>query len=119
MRFLADESCDYGVVRGLRAAGHGVRAVSELSPRATDTEVTALAAREARIVLTEDRDLGQLVYAHGQPTRGVIYLRYALALRRQIARDIVTLVTQRGETLAGCFVVMQPGRVRISRAPEG
>ena len=84
-----------------------------------DTEVIALAAREARIVLTEDRDFGQLVYAHGQPTRGVIYLRYAIALQRQIARDIVNLVAQRGETLAGCFVVIQPGRVRIGRAPGG
>lgn len=119
MRFLADESCDHRIVRALRAAGHDVRAVSDLSPRAADTEVIALAAREARLVLTEDRDFGQLVYAHGQPTRGVIYLRYAIALQRQIARDIVNLVAQRGESLAGCFVVMQPGRVRISRAPRG
>jgi predicted nuclease of predicted toxin-antitoxin system len=56
VRFLADESCDHRVVRALRAAGHDVRAVSDLSPRAADTEVIALAAREARIVLTEDRD---------------------------------------------------------------
>jgi predicted nuclease of predicted toxin-antitoxin system len=66
VRFLADESCDYGVVRALRAAGYDVHAVSEVSPRADDTEVIAAAAREERIVLTEDRDFGQLVYAHGQ-----------------------------------------------------
>ncbi|MCZ7624748.1 MAG: DUF5615 family PIN-like protein [Candidatus Methylomirabilis sp.] len=70
MRFLVDEGCDYGVVRALRVAGYDVHAISEMSPRAEDTDVIALAAREERIVLTEDGDFGQLVYAHGQQTHG-------------------------------------------------
>ena len=61
MRFLADESCDFAIVRALRAAGHDVRAVAELSPRADDPEVIRLAASEQRILLTEDRHFGQLV----------------------------------------------------------
>lgn len=39
MQFLADESCDFGVVRSLRAAGHDVLAVAEISPRAEDEQV--------------------------------------------------------------------------------
>jgi len=41
MRFLADESCDFRVVRGLRAAGHDVTAVIEISPGASDEAVTS------------------------------------------------------------------------------
>ena len=42
MRFLADESCDFAVVQALRADGHDVIAVSEVTPRAEDSEVIRL-----------------------------------------------------------------------------
>jgi len=117
MRFLADENCDFPVVRALRAAGHDVLCVSEITPRAEDSEVIKLAYDEKRILLTEDKDFGQLVYSHGQKTLGVIFLRFPTSARRQISRDVVNLVKQQGEKLAGCFITVQPGRIRISHAP--
>jgi len=45
MRFLADESCDFLVVKSLRAAGHDVLAVSEITPSAEDSEVIKIAVR--------------------------------------------------------------------------
>jgi len=39
MRFLADESCDFAVVRALRQAGHDVEAIAEIRPRADDRTV--------------------------------------------------------------------------------
>ena len=57
MRFLADESCDFAVVTTLRAAGHDVTAVAEISPRAKDPTVLGLARSEARVLLTEDKDM--------------------------------------------------------------
>jgi predicted nuclease of predicted toxin-antitoxin system len=83
MRFLADENCDFTVIRALRAHGHDVVSVSDISPRAEDSEVINLAAREERILLTEDKDFGQLVYAHAQETLGVIFLRFPISARRQ------------------------------------
>lgn len=61
MRFLADESCDFAVVRALREAGHDVLAIREVSPRAEDSAVVDRAHREERVLLTEDKDFGQLV----------------------------------------------------------
>jgi predicted nuclease of predicted toxin-antitoxin system len=52
MRFLADESCDFAVVRALRASGYDITAVSEITPRAEDSNVISLAVREERILLT-------------------------------------------------------------------
>jgi len=114
MRFLADESCDYAVVRSLRTAGHDVLAVCELSPGIEDLEVMEQALREKRILLTEDKDFGQLVFSAWQDTFGVIFLRYPPSVRQRISKELVTLVKRYGEKLVGCFIVVQPGRVRIT-----
>ena len=60
MRFLADESCDFAVVRALRADGHDVLAVSEFQQRSVDKDVMELALAENRILLAEDKDFGRL-----------------------------------------------------------
>jgi len=112
MRFLADESCDFTIVRALRAAGHEVLAVAELAPSAGDPGVLSLALAEERILLTEDKDFGEFVFARGHRAHGVLFLRYP---RGVIANDVVRLVADRGEQLLGCFVVVRPGRVRITR----
>lgn len=117
IRFLADESCDFTVVRALRRGGYDVLSVSESTPRAEDTEVIGLALREERILLTEDKDFGRLVYSHGQETLGVIFLRFPTFARKQISRDVLHLVRQQGSKLAGSFVTVQPGRIRISHKP--
>jgi predicted nuclease of predicted toxin-antitoxin system len=117
MRFLADESCDFTVVHALRANDHDVLAVYEVTPRAEDSDVIRVAVREKRILLTEDKDFGRLVYSHGQKTLGVIFLRFPTSARKQIAKDVVKLVKQQGEKLVGCFTTIQPGRIRITHAP--
>jgi len=50
MRFLADESCDFAVIHALRANGHDVIAVSEVTPRAEDSEVIGLVVRKKNSV---------------------------------------------------------------------
>jgi predicted nuclease of predicted toxin-antitoxin system len=117
MRFLADESCDFAVVLSLRRAGFDVLCISESSPRTEDSEVIRLALHEGRILLTEDKDFGRLVYSHGHDTLGVIFLRFPTFARREISRDVLNLVKQKGENLVGSFVTVQPGRIRISHTP--
>jgi len=117
MRFLADESCDFAIVHALRANGYDVLAVSEIIPRAEDSDVIRLAVREKRILLTEDKDFGRLAYSHGQKTLGVIFLRYPTSVRKQIAKDVVKLVKRQGESLIGGFITVQPGRIRITHVP--
>ncbi|MBI4337620.1 MAG: DUF5615 family PIN-like protein [Chloroflexi bacterium] len=117
MRFLADESCDFAVVRALRSAGHEVVAVAEIAPRSEDTEVIELAAREGRLLLTEDKDFGQLVYAHPHPNAGVILLRFPARAHSRLPEVVVDLVGKRADQLVGHFVVVGPGRVRIRPRP--
>jgi predicted nuclease of predicted toxin-antitoxin system len=118
MRFFADESCDFRVVRALRDAGHDVTAVIELVPGAADRAVFEMAEREGRIFVTEDRDFGELVYAGGNPAPGVILLRYPSTARARLPAIVVDVVTSHAEKLAGRFVVLEPGRVRFGGRPR-
>lgn len=116
MRFLADESCDFAVIAALRAARHDVLAVHEFAPGAEDLQVIGLALREERVLLTEDKDFGQLVFAHGQENPGVVLLRFPASARERISRDVVKLAELRGSRLKATFTIVQPGRIRISHA---
>lgn len=113
MRLLADESCDFAVVRALREAGFDVTAVSEVSPGAEDSVVVDLAAHEGRMLITEDKDFGQLTYAEGRATGGVLLSRFPARARVATAQSVVELIKEHRERLVGRFVVLQPGRVRI------
>lgn len=117
MRFLADESCDYAAVRTLTGLGHEVLSVADLSLGADDEFVISLALEERCILITEDKDFGQLVYASGMESVGVILLRFPAGVRSGIGEAIAELVDREGEGLIARFAVVQPGRVRISRAP--
>jgi len=119
MRFLADESCDFAVVRALRAAGHNVETVTETCQGAPDEAVTQLSVQTRRILLTEDKDFGQLVYAGSGLSLGVILIRFPGNARQGMVKAILELLERVGDKLQDRFVVVQPGRVRISRYAPG
>jgi predicted nuclease of predicted toxin-antitoxin system len=64
LRFLADESCDFGVVRSLRTAGYEIMAIAEILPRADDKKVIKIALENKITLIQEDKDFGQVVGAH-------------------------------------------------------
>ncbi len=115
MLLLADESCDFSVVRALRAAGHDVKAVVESLRGATDEEVIRVAIAEDRVLLTEDKDFGQLVHAAMGGQGGVVFIRFPAGGRKKLAATIVELFKQHGGALTQSFAVVQPGRVGLSR----
>ena len=117
LRFLADESCDFAVVRALRAEGHDVLAVSEVMQRSDDRELIEQSHRERRILPTEDKDFGWLVYVSHADSSGVILIRYPGNARRTLIQSIEQVVEEQGERLLKAFVVVQPGHIRIGHRP--
>jgi predicted nuclease of predicted toxin-antitoxin system len=115
VRFLADESCDFAVVRSLREVNHDVTAIVDINPGADDHVVLALARSESRVLLTEDKDFGLLAYAGGRETAGVLLIRYPSTSRGSLGQAVVKVVTELGDRIAGGFVVIEPGRARLSR----
>ncbi len=94
-------------------AGHDVLAISETIPGVEDVTVIQLALDEDRILLTEDKDFGQLTYAYSPKTLSVILIRYPASARSKLGNDICRLVSRYAEKLKGRFVVIQPGRARF------
>jgi len=116
VRFLADESCDFAVVRALRSASYDVVAIAEVSPRIGDREVLKRARDEKRVLLTEDTDFGELVYADGFGSSGVILFRFPATARRAMAEAAIDVTNRIGEELSSRFTVVQPGRIRTGKA---
>ena len=115
IRFLADESCDFTIVRTLRAAGYDVFAVSEEFASASDLQVLKLAVDERRILLTEDKDFGEWIFAHMEEMYGVLLIRYPANLRSKLGEAVNVLVTEHGSDLVKSFTVLEPGRARIRK----
>lgn len=118
MRFLADESCDFAVVRALRAAGHDVRALAEERDRTVDREVINLASSEQRVLLAEDKDFGWLAFVERVENAGVILIRFPGHARASLGDAVRALVEAEGERLADSFTVLEPGQARITPRPD-
>jgi predicted nuclease of predicted toxin-antitoxin system len=112
MKFLVDECCDAGLVQALRADGHDVLYALESLRGVSDDELLNRAFAENRLLLTEDKDFGELVYRLRRPARGVILLRFDVADRRLKAPRLRDLLTQT-ERLPGAFVVLEVDKIRF------
>lgn len=117
LRFLADENCDHAVVRALRADGYDVAALAETTTRSIDDLIIEQARREQRILLTEDKDFGWLVFVRAAASIGVILIRFPAPARAGLGPAVSQLVREHASEIRGTFTVVEPGRVRISRLP--
>ena len=116
--FPADESCDFAVVRALRAAGHDVKAVAEVCPGVPDEEVMQIGIEEGRILLTEDKDFGWMAFAGSGGSTSVIFIRFPMQARSALPETIISFVKQAGDRLRGAFAVVDPGRMRLTSIPK-
>jgi predicted nuclease of predicted toxin-antitoxin system len=76
MRFLLDENVDARLKQDLKAQGHDVlRVGSDFQAGLPDIAVLTIAQRQSRVLITNDRDFGELVFRQREPHQGVILLR--------------------------------------------
>ena len=112
MRFVADESVDGPIVRGLRDAGHEVAYVAELAPGLADEAVLALAHERGALLVTADKDFGELVFARALPHEGVILLRlHGLGAADKVNR-VVAAVAHEPDALLRTFTVVDAQETR-------
>jgi len=113
MRLLADENIEREVVELLREMGHDVTWGHDAHPQWSDPEVLRLAVTEGRILLTEDKDFGELVYARGLLSVGIVLLRFSsddVAVNMPILQRAMPEIERHGE---GYFAVVTDRRVRF------
>ncbi|MEQ8765064.1 MAG: DUF5615 family PIN-like protein [Planctomycetota bacterium] len=113
MHFALNENMPGTVVRSLREAGHDVLSVKEAMRGADDSTVLAQAQAETRIVVTQDKDFGELAFRHGLPAASEIVLfRLSGCDPDADARRMLDVLTSRDDW-AGHFAVASDDRVRI------
>ncbi len=118
MNLLADEGIDWAVVDRLRREGHDVVYIAELSPSITDEEVLREANDRAALLLTADKDFGELVYRLGRLHNGVVLLRLAGLAVSSKSDIIVEALRDHDAELPRAFTVIAPGLVRIRPSPN-
>lgn len=111
MNLLADECCTAGLIAALRDDGHDVTYVVEGMPGATDRDVLATAYEQERLLLTEDKDFGTLVYQLQYATHEILLLRFEEGDERK-NECTLDVLNQHGEKLTGAFTVIQANSVR-------
>ncbi len=113
MKFIVDESTGTSVAEYLRNAGHDVLAVVESIPSAKDDDVLERAATESRILVTNDKDFGELVFRSQRSHAGIILLRLKEDSAATRVSTIHSLLQQYGDRLMGSFTVVSEDSVRI------
>ncbi|MBI5880246.1 MAG: DUF5615 family PIN-like protein [Chloroflexi bacterium] len=116
MKFLLDESADYPLAAYLRSRSHDVTAVAHDYPNALkDDAVLAIALREERILITNDRDFGELIFRRHLPHRGIILFRLGAEALSIKERWLDVVLDAHAHHLRGFIVVTENGvRVRHS-----
>ncbi|HLF03601.1 MAG TPA: DUF5615 family PIN-like protein [Dehalococcoidia bacterium] len=113
MNFLADESVDGQLVDRLRRGDHLVLYVAEMEPGISDNDVLDLANRRDALLLTADKDFGELVFRQRRIVKGVVLLRLAGLSPEARALFANIAINRHGAQLTAAFTVITSGRVRI------
>jgi predicted nuclease of predicted toxin-antitoxin system len=112
VRWLADECVDAGLVSRLRDAGHDVSYTAEVSSGASDVDVLRQAQTETRLLLTEDKGFGELVFRLKLSVPGVVLLRLDPEKHLLKWKRLEAAIARFGERLFGRYLVIEEVRFR-------
>jgi predicted nuclease of predicted toxin-antitoxin system len=119
VRWLADECVAAPLVAFLRVGGHDVLYVAESAAGFSDADVIALALHEKRLLLTEDKDFGDLVFRRERSVPGVVLMRIGPENAALKAVRLTAAIERYGEELFGHYVVIESTVKNVFRADLG
>jgi predicted nuclease of predicted toxin-antitoxin system len=112
VKVLLDACVWGGAKEPLVKAGHDVVWAGDWTADPGDEEILELARRDDRVLVTLDKDFGELAIVHGRPHTGILRLVGAAA-REQAAVCLRILTSHGAELAAGALLTAEPGRLRI------
>ena len=115
MRILSDESTDSHVIRKLREDGYEIIDIKEESPGISDEEVFQIANELGVILLTEDKDFGELVFRSRLLSYGVILIRLIGVPGNLKAKIVSSVFEEHGSEMLHNFTVIEENKVRIRK----
>lgn len=115
MKFLADENIESEFIKALREADFDILSVWENHIGITDEEVLQVAEDENAVILTYDKDFGELIFRYSFKSRGVVILRLSnLSLTERIDKTIPA-IREHEDELENAFTVISEKSIRIRR----
>lgn len=115
MKFFADESLDYLLVELLRKNGYEVLYAAEFMSAADDETILHTATENASILITKDKDFGEMVVRFRKKTFGVILIRIAALNTVERCNYILSVIDQYQNDLPHSFIIIQEDKIRIRR----
>ncbi|MEW6663499.1 MAG: DUF5615 family PIN-like protein [Bacillota bacterium] len=115
MNFVADESVDRDIVIAIRSSGHMVTYVAEMEPGITDEAVLNLANKLQAVLITSDKDFGEIVFRQGRVAAGVVLVRLMALSQETKARLVAGELNKHLDELRGAFSVITRNRLRIRK----
>ena len=116
MNFVADEGVDRQIVERMRADGHSVLYVAEMAPGIADDVVLSRANQESALLLTADKDFGEMVYRQYRLASGVVLIRLTGLSSAQKTQIVASAIADHIEEMSKAFTVIELGRVRVRRS---
>lgn len=113
MNIVADENIALPIVERLQRDGHFVW-YTTLGRGISDDIVLGVANQQKALLLTDDKDFGELVIRHRHQTSGVVLLRLAGVSPIQRAEIVAQVFREHGDELIGAFTIITPRKVRIN-----
>lgn len=111
--FLVDESVDFRIVKALREEGYSVKAIVEMSPGKSDAQIMELALKMEAIIITEDKDFGELSFRLQKRNLGIILLRLGNLPIHERIQKLNGLLERYSSRLENRFTVISPQKLRI------
>lgn len=118
MNLLADEGVDRQIVERLRQEGYSVLYIAEMEPGISDDLVLEKANQVEALLLTADKDFGELVFRQHRITSGVVLLRLAGSSPIQKAEIVALALKQRGTELKDAFSVITAKAIRVRKSRQ-
>ena len=115
MRFLVDECTEPAVARWLVSQNHEVFSVYDVSPGMKDGDILRQAVVENRIIITNDKDFGDMIYRERRPHCGVIFLRLDDERTPAKIDALRRLLADHADQLFERYVVVTEARVRFAK----
>jgi len=117
MKWMVEESAGIAIAAFLRDLDHDVIAVAESLPQAEDSAILIRAVQEQRIVVTNDKDFGELVFRSGQKHSGVVLLRLRDERSPNRLAVMQAVLNQISGTMHNRFIVATERNIRIRATP--
>lgn len=114
---VADEGVDRSIVDALRASGHSVKYFAEAGSGSSDKEVLAAANEAQSLLLTCDKDFGELVYRQRLTSSGVVLIRLDGLSAESKGNIVSQAMKDHVSEMQDAFTVISPGMLRIRRGP--